>query len=97
MRLTSVRARSFFSPHDFFNLAAVLGVLHFDEVDDDLATDVAQAELTGDLAGGFDIRLEGHLLEIPLAADLAGVDVHGSQGLGGIEDKTSARRHGRLA
>lgn len=32
----------------FFNLAAMLGIAHFNEIDDDLPADVAQAKLAGD-------------------------------------------------
>ena len=39
----------------------------------------------------------GHGLEIDLAGDLAGVDVHGHEGLGLVKDQAAARRQGDLA
>ena len=39
-----------------------LGVLHVDEVDDDEAADVAQAELVGDLARRLEVGLAGRSL-----------------------------------
>ena len=60
-----------------FHFQHVFLVTHLDEVDDHLAADVAQLELAGDGFGGFHVGAMGHGLEIDLAGDLAGVDVHG--------------------
>ena len=81
----------------FFNLTAMLGIAHFNEVDDDLPADVAQAKLAGDGRRRFHIRTEGHSLKIRLAADLAGVDVDGHKRLGLVEHQTPAGRHEHFA
>ena len=41
--------------HRALDFAGVRMMLHVDEVDDDKASHVAQAQLTGNLAGGFQI------------------------------------------
>jgi len=75
----------------------VLAVLHLDEIDDDLAADVAQTQLPRHFLGGLDVGLERHLAEIRFAADLAGVDVHGRQRLGVIEGQDTAAWQGHFA
>ena len=70
---------------------------HFNEVDDHLAANVAQLQLAGNGLGRFHVGLEGHVLEVALAGDLAGVDVNGHQGFGLVEDQASAGRHEHLA
>ena len=80
-----------------FHFQHVFLVAHLDEVDDHLAADVAQLELAGDGFGGFHVGAVGHGLEIDLAGDLAGVDVHGHEGLGLVKDQAAARRQGDLA
>jgi hypothetical protein len=47
-------------------------VHHVDEIDDDDATDVAEAELIDDFPGGFEIGLEDGFLVVVLADVAAG-------------------------
>src|SRR5690606_4107701 len=81
-----------------FDGAVVLRLIHVDEVDDDQAGEVAQAQLAGGLDGGFHIGLEGGGLDVALLGGAAGIDVDGDQGLGLVDDQIAARlqRHGRL-
>mgnify|MGYP007014061201 FL=1 len=53
--------------------------LHVDEVDDDDAADVAQANLLEDLGSGLEVRLVDSVAEIRLADVLARVDVNDGQ------------------
>src|ERR671913_353351 len=57
---------------------------HVDEVDDDDAADVAQAELADDLVGRLEVVGDHRLLEVGLADELAGVDVDHGHGLGQV-------------
>src|SRR5262249_40513891 len=59
--------------------------LHVDEVDDDDAADVAQAQLPRDLARGFDVGAEDGLLLVLLAGEASGVDVDRHQRLGVVD------------
>ena len=43
------------SHHLLVDRVAVPALLHVDEVDDDQAADVAQADLAGDLLGGLEV------------------------------------------
>ena len=75
--------------------AVVALLLHVDEVDDDQAGEVAQAQLAGDLLGGFEVGLERRVLDVVLAGRAAGVDVDGDQRLGLVDDDVAAglQRH----
>ena len=42
-------------------------LLHVDEVDDDQAGEIAQAQLAGDLLGGLQVGLERGVLDVVLA------------------------------
>src|ERR1700744_1504997 len=42
-------------------------LVHVDEVDDDQACEIAQAQLSGDFVGGFEIGLERGVLDVMLA------------------------------
>ena len=53
------------------DLAAVLGLLHVDEVDDEQAAEVPQADLPRDLRNGLEVRREHRLLEAVLADEAA--------------------------
>ena len=53
------------------DIAVVLGIFHVDEIDHDQARQIAQAKLTGDLVGGFEIRLGCGFLDRMLARRLA--------------------------
>ena len=76
---------------------AVVADLHVDEVDDDDAADVAQAQLLGDLLGRLEVVVEHRLLEARRADVLAGVDVDHRQRLGVLDDQRAARRQPHLA
>ena len=79
------------------DLVAVVPDLHVDEVDDDDAADVAQAQLLGDLLGGLEVVVEHRLLEARRADVLAGVDVDDRERLGVLDDQRAARRQPHLA
>ena len=66
-------------------------LLHVDEVDDDDAADVAQANLLEDLGSGLEVRLVDSVAEIRLADVLARVDVNDGQGFCLIDDEEAAR------
>lgn len=57
------------------HLALVLLVFHVDEVDDDDAADVAQAQLPGDRGGGLEVGLEDGLFKVAMADEGAGVHI----------------------
>jgi hypothetical protein len=59
-----------------FHLAAVLALLHVDEVDDDQAAQVAQPHLARDLVGGFQVGAGGGLLDVAAAGGARRVHVH---------------------
>ncbi len=72
----------------------VLRLIHVDEVDDDQAGQVAQAELARGFLGGLEVGLEGGGLDVPLTRGAAGVHVDGDQGLGLIDHQVAARAQG---
>src|SRR5881628_2532215 len=72
------------------DLLAVLRRLHVDEVDDDDATQVTQADLADDLADRLEVDLEHGLLEVALADVLAGVHVDRHERLGVVDDDVAA-------
>src|SRR5438132_7778755 len=59
-------------PERFFDRLAILSDLHVDEVDDDDAADVAQAQLARDDLCGFEIVAVDRLLEIRYSDVLPG-------------------------
>ena len=64
---------------------------HVDEVHDDDAADVAQAELAHDLLGRLKVVARHRLLEVAaLPGELAGVDVDHGHGLGAVDHQGSA-------
>ncbi len=70
---------------------AVLALVHVDEVDDDDAAEIAQANLTDDLGDGIEVGLDDGVFEAGgLADELAGVDVDGDQGFGLVDDDGAA-------
>ena len=99
MRPTWMRARSFFSASfSRFSTARLLRLLfHVDEVDDDQAGQVAQAQLAGDFVGGLEVGLERGFLDGVLAGGAARVHVDGDQRLGLVDDDVAAgfQLHGR--
>src|ERR1035437_1530431 len=69
----------------------VLAVVHVDEVDDDDAAQVAEANLADDLGDGVEVGLDDGVLEARRLADvLAGVDVDGDQGFSLVDDDGAA-------
>ena len=79
------------------DLVAVVADLHVDEVDDDDAADVAQAQLAGDLVGGLEVVPEHGLLEVRSPDVLAGVHVDDGERLGALDDERAAGRQPHLA
>ena len=65
--------------------------VHVDEVDDDQAADVADAQLAGDLVGCLEVRVGGRGLDIAAARGTGGVDVDRDQRLGVVDDDRAAR------
>ncbi len=63
------RARSYLQrvAQAVLDFALVLRALHVDEVDDDQAAQVAQAQLAGDLVGGFEVGVERGRLDVAAA------------------------------
>ena len=75
--------------HNFFAVAALF---HVDEVDDDDAAEVAQANLADDFLHGFEVGLDDGVFEARgAAADVfAGVDVDGDERFGVVDDDVAA-------
>src|SRR6185436_15211713 len=65
-----------------FDVLAVAGVAHVDQVVDDDAAEVAELELAADLLDRLAVGLVGVGLGVAGIAHLAGVHVDGDQGLG---------------
>src|SRR6185295_17983196 len=72
------------------DLLAVRRLHHVDQVDDDDAAEVAQADLAHDLLHRLQVGLQHRLLEVVLADEAAGVDVDRHQRLGGVDDDVAA-------
>ncbi len=68
----------------------VAPLLHVDEVDDDKAGKVAQAQLARHLFGGLDVGLERGLLDRAFLGRAPRVHVDGHQGLGHADDDIAA-------
>ena len=76
---------------------AVSRLVHIDEVDNDQAPDVPQAQLAGHLPGGLQIDLEGILLVVPFTDEAPAVHVHHHHGLGLLHDQVAAALEPHLA
>ncbi len=76
------------------NRPVVAVLLHVDEVDDDQSGKVAQAQLPRNLVGGFEVGLEGRVLDRVFARRLARVDVDGDQRFRLVDHQIAARRQG---
>ena len=76
----------------FFHGALVFGWGHVDEVDDDQAADVAQAQLTGDFFSRFKVGLQGGFFNIAAFGGARRVDVDGHQGFGRVDNDGAAGR-----
>src|SRR5215467_1815708 len=74
------------------NFFAVAALFHVDEVDNDDAAEVAQADLPDDFLDGFEVGLDDGVLEASraLADKLAGVDVDGDERFGVVDDDVAA-------
>jgi hypothetical protein len=73
-----------------FDRAVVALLVHIDEVDDDQAGKVAQAELTGDFFSRLEVGLECGVFDVVLAGRTAGVHVDRNQGFGLVDDDIAA-------
>ena len=69
--------------------AIVAGFLHVDEIDDDQAGEVAQAQLARDFVGRLEIGAQRRVLDIVLARRAAGIDVDRDQRFGLVDDDDS--------
>src|SRR5438067_428380 len=74
------------------NFFAVAALFHVDEVDNDDAAEVAEANLPHDFLHRFEVGLDDGVFKArgPLADKLAGVDVDGDQSLGVVDDDVAA-------
>ena len=66
---------------------AMIRRLHVDQIDNDQAADIAEAELVDHLLDGFEIRFVDRLLEVALADEASGVDIDGGERLALIDDQ----------
>jgi hypothetical protein len=64
---------------------------HVDEVEDDDAAEVSQAQLPGDRLRRLEVGLEDRVVEVARADEAAGVDVDRRQRLGLVDDEVAAR------
>ena len=69
-----------------FNFPLVPGGSHVDEIDDNQAAHVTQAQLAGDFLGRFQVGLEGGFLDVMALGGTGGVDVDGNQRFGWIDN-----------
>ena len=84
-----------FTDQNLQNLIAFQRLGHVDEVDDDDAADIAQAQLASDFDGRFFIDVKNRILKgRPVARILAAVDVDDGQGFRMIDDQVAPRRQG---
>ena len=79
-------------PQARLHLAAVLALLHVDEVDHDQAAQVAQPHLAGDFVGRFQVGAGGGFFDVAAAGGAGRVDVDGHQRFGVVDDDGAARR-----
>ena len=79
-----------------FHLAAVAALVHVNEVDDDQATQVAQAHLACHFVSGFQVGAGGGFFDVAAFDRACRVDVHADQGFGVVNhDGTAGRQvHG---
>ena len=68
---------------------AVVVLAHVNEINNHNAAQIAQAQLTGDRLGGFEIRLVNRFVKITGADKATGVDIHGRQRFGLVNDKVA--------
>ncbi len=77
--------------HRLLDLPDVGAIVHVDEVDDDEAGHVAQAQLARDLVRGLEVGRGRGLLDAVLAGRAAGVDVDRDERLGRVDHQIAAR------
>ena len=70
---------------------------HIDEVDDDQAAQVAQAQLARDLIGRLQVGVKGGLFDIAAARGARGVDIDGGQRFGAVDNDRAAGGQTHLA
>ena len=70
---------------------------HVDKVDHDQTAHVAQAQLTGNLVGRFEVGAQRRILNIGGLGGARRVDVNGDQRLGRIDDNRAAGRQADFA
>ncbi|KAG1250365.1 hypothetical protein G6F65_018766 [Rhizopus arrhizus] len=73
------------------HLAAMLGIVHVDEVDDDDAAQVAQPQLPRHRLCGLQVGAEHRLFQVALAEERTGVDVDGGHRLGLVDHQVAPR------
>src|SRR6202171_6671319 len=73
-----------------FDRAVVALLVHIDEVDDDQARQIAQAQLPCDFLGGFKVGLERGILDVMLPGRTAGIDVDRNQSFGLVDHDVTA-------
>lgn len=77
--------------HGLVDGLLVAALFHVDEVDDDEAAHVAEAELACDFCGGFEVGFEDDFVVVGGFAFVAsGVDVDGDEGFGLVDDDVAA-------
>src|SRR5262249_35913203 len=83
------------APH----LLAIFVLLHVDQIEDDQATDVPEAELVGDFVDGLEVRLEDRLLHVlaALAEEPPRIHVDRRERLCLVDDEVPAGRKRDLA
>src|SRR5690606_2233349 len=79
------------------DLTPVLLVRHVDEIDDDDAADIAQAQLPGNGSRGFEVGLEDGFLQGAMTNEGAGIDVDGSHRFSRIDDQVATGLEHHLA
>ncbi len=70
--------------------AIVALLVHVDEIDDDQAREIAQAQLASDFLGSFEIGLERGVFDMVLARGAARIDVDRDQRLGLVDHDIAA-------
>ena len=99
MRPTWIRARSCRrqSRELAFDRTVVALLVHVDEVDDDQAGEIAQAQLPCDFLRCLEVGLERGILDVMFAGRAAGVDVDRNQRFGLVDHDVAAgaQLHGR--
>ena len=96
MGFRAVAAESFL--HALEDELLIAAGFHIDEIEDDQAAHVAEAQLAADFIGGLEVDLEDdRFLFFGRAFVAAGVDVDCDEGLGFIDDDVTAGLEGDLA